>query len=46
MTAIPPEQSLIEYPSLYHELFNETEAAQVFGDLDNWLAGLRERVAA
>lgn len=42
----PALARLIEYPSLYHELFNETEAAQVFGDLDHWLAGLRERVAA
>lgn len=37
---------LIEYPSLYHELFNEADAAQVFGDLDDWLAALREPVAA
>ncbi len=37
---------LIEYPSLYHELFNEIDAAQVFGDLDGWLTGLRERIAA
>lgn len=42
----PALARLIEYPSLYHELFNETDAAQVFGDLDNWLAGLRERIAA
>ncbi len=37
---------LIEYPSLYHELFNEIDAAQVFGDLDDWLSALRERTAA
>ncbi len=37
---------LVEYPSMYHELFNETGAAQVFGDLDAWLASLQERIAA
>lgn len=37
---------LIEYPSLYHELFNETDAARVFADLDHWLANLQERIAA
>ncbi len=42
----PALARLIEYPSLYHELFNETDAAQVFGDLDDWLAALREPVAA
>jgi alpha-beta hydrolase superfamily lysophospholipase len=42
----PAQARLIEYPSLYHELFNETDADRVFGDLDDWLAGLRERIAA
>lgn len=42
----PAQARLIEYPSLYHELFNETDAAMVFGDLDDWLAGLRDRAAA
>ncbi len=37
---------LIEYPSLYHELFNETEASRVFADLDHWLSGLQARQAA
>lgn len=36
----------IEYPSLYHELFNETDADRVFGDLDDWLTGLQGRIAA
>lgn len=34
------------YPRLYHELFNETEAASVFADLDHWLAGLPEKITA
>ena len=42
----PAQARLIEYPSLYHELFNETDADKVFGDLDDWLTALRERIAA
>jgi alpha-beta hydrolase superfamily lysophospholipase len=26
------------YPGLYHEIFNETESASVFKDLQNWLS--------
>ncbi len=37
---------LIEYPALYHELFNEIDAGKVFGDLDAWLTELQDRVAA
>ncbi len=37
---------LIEYPSLYHELFNETEASTVFADLEHWLSALQARIAA
>jgi alpha-beta hydrolase superfamily lysophospholipase len=40
------QSRFVEYPTLYHELFNETNAAQVFGDLDAWLATLQDRVAA
>ncbi len=42
----PSQSRLIEYPSLYHELFNEIDASKVFGDLDTWLNSLQERVAA
>jgi alpha-beta hydrolase superfamily lysophospholipase len=28
------------YPKLYHEIFNEIDAEQVFGDVRNWLAKL------
>ena len=42
----PAQAQFIEYPSLYHELFNETDADRVFGDLDHWLAGQRARIAA
>jgi alpha-beta hydrolase superfamily lysophospholipase len=28
-----------EYPGLYHEIHNETEKTQVFGDVAAWLAG-------
>lgn len=34
------------YPRLYHELFNEIGAAQVFADLDHWLARLPEKLPA
>lgn len=34
------------YPRLYHELFNEIESAPVFADLEHWLAGLPEKLAA
>jgi alpha-beta hydrolase superfamily lysophospholipase len=29
-----------EFPALFHEIFNEPEQVQVFGALDEWLAGL------
>ena len=29
------------YPDLYHEIFNENDAARVFDDLRDWLAGAR-----
>jgi alpha-beta hydrolase superfamily lysophospholipase len=34
----PALRQLVEYPDLYHEIFNETESAKVFADLDRWLA--------
>jgi len=33
------DKGLYEYPSLYHELFNEPEKAKVLGDVIEWLQG-------
>jgi alpha-beta hydrolase superfamily lysophospholipase len=39
--ALPTGSAQIHfYPGFYHELFNETEAEQVFGDLRTWLQQL------
>ena len=36
--SLPADSAEIHaYPQLYHEIFNETGAAQVFGDVRNWL---------
>jgi alpha-beta hydrolase superfamily lysophospholipase len=32
-----PDKTLRLYPGLYHEIFNEPEQAQVFGELGDWL---------
>lgn len=35
-----PDKTLHIYPGLYHEIFNEPEKEQVFGDIDAWLERL------
>jgi len=35
------EAKTIQYPELYHEIFNEIERDQVIGDLVNWLGELK-----
>jgi alpha-beta hydrolase superfamily lysophospholipase len=38
---IPSEQkTVLVYPGLYHEIFNETEKERVFDDLERWLDAL------
>jgi alpha-beta hydrolase superfamily lysophospholipase len=32
-----PDKTLRIYPGLFHEIFNEPEKEQVFGDMDSWL---------
>jgi alpha-beta hydrolase superfamily lysophospholipase len=32
-----PDKTLRIYPGLFHEIFNEPEKEQVFGDIDSWL---------
>jgi alpha-beta hydrolase superfamily lysophospholipase len=32
-----PDKTLQIYPGLFHEIFNEPEKEQVFGDIDSWL---------
>ena len=42
-----PEQATLHlYSELYHELFNETEAAKVFADMNRWLDQQHHRLAA
>lgn len=36
-----PGRALRVYPSLYHEIFNEPEQAQVFADIEDWLTQRR-----
>lgn len=36
----PTQRTLITYPGLYHEIYNEPERARVVADLLEWLAGL------
>ena len=36
-SVISPDKTLKIYPGLYHEIFNEPEAPQVFGDVIEWL---------
>jgi alpha-beta hydrolase superfamily lysophospholipase len=33
------DKTLIEYPGLFHEVHNEPEQEQVFGDVGAWLTG-------
>lgn len=35
-----PDKTLRIYPDLFHEIFNEPEKEQVFGDIDSWLERL------
>lgn len=35
---LPADAEVRVYPQLYHEIFNEPDAAPVFGDLRSWLA--------
>jgi alpha-beta hydrolase superfamily lysophospholipase len=35
------EAKTIQYPELYHEIFNEIERDQVIGDLVKWLGDLK-----
>lgn len=37
-----PDRTLIEYPGLYHEIFNEPERERVIDDVLGWLAAHRE----
>lgn len=37
-----PHKEWKEYEGLYHELFNEPEKEQIFGDVDAWLSGQLE----
>jgi alpha-beta hydrolase superfamily lysophospholipase len=38
-----PDKTLRIYPGLFHEIFNEPEKEQVFGDIDSWLDRLLAR---
>lgn len=42
----PGVGTIHRYPRLYHELFNETDAANVFADVRNWLLALDSAPAA